>query len=199
MLRKLLIKLVNYLETLAFPERFVKLEYHIPLEPLLGKYQDVIHADVKFNAFERKQLALAVQDWNLFCNNLIEIDLIFDYYGREDFEEDRTVLHRTEEKTNKIKQYEEENKVSVLGFFTHSPTGRADLYLIPSKLYTEHEWRTTAMHEIGHLLGLQHIPEVAVMHSSSNFCPIYMNQSDAKEFARIYKLDPEDLVYALNT
>lgn len=183
-----------------FRKQPVYTQYHIPATHLTPQYYDTIHADVKFKPHEKIQIEKAVDEWNLFFNGLVELELKFDLTddNKDSFRND-SLMYRVKRSDFIIKVYEELYKSKIIGLCVFiRQNKRPAVYLAHTELKTDLEWKIVTMHELGHLVGLGHINVPGVMNKHYNQAHLHLNRADAEEVSRIYGVDPEDFVYAIN-
>lgn len=180
-------------------------EYNIPSITLATKYYDILHADIKFNLKERKEIEAAVQEWNLFCNGFIVLDLVFDY-DDEDYQplpKNRAIIIKANEQHSIIKNYELKNKCLVVGFCHIDNDNGTDIYLLYKRINkfkkSNNNWKTVTMHEIGHYLGMRHVDAICIMHPTGSNYLNSLTEKDAEEFCRIYNVDIKELFYIINS
>ncbi len=191
-------EVINLIKRFFYPEEKVK-EYNIPEQELTNIYQGTIHADLNFNAKERRLIQEAIDSWNYFCNGLVILKIMFDLDVRNiDSLINQDVLIKTWSHDKYIMRVEKEFDFKIIGLCTYDKEMRA-LYLVSNRLYSESLLMTTAMHEFGHYIGLGHTEIPSVMEPINNGNVSAPTLIDAQQFAKIYSVDILDLRYLIST
>lgn len=173
-----------------------KLLFHQPKRKLDCAYSDVIFADKKFTDNERKLILEANQDLESFCNGLIQLDIVFEL-DAEDKETIRNncVLLRVAPTHPSIIASDETLKNTTLGLCDYMANDTRRLYLVPERLQNPITFRTTAIHELGHFIGLDHTKPNSIMYKHNTNRVLYPTRIDAQEVAKIWHYDPEQFKY----
>lgn len=170
--------------------------FHQPKQKLDCAYSDTILADKAFTEKERKLILEANQDLESFCNGLIELDIVFEL-DAEDKETIRNncVLLRAPPTHPSIIASDEAIKNTTLGLCDYMANDTRRLYLVPERLYNPITFRTTATHELGHFIGLDHTKPNSIMYKHNTSRVLYPTRIDAEELAKTWQVNVEDLKY----
>ena len=168
--------------------------FNNPKLKLPCQYQGTIFADITFTDREKLLILEGLDDLHFFCNGLIELEIIFnlDPNDRETIK-NNCVLLRAEEEHPSIVEADGYHESRILGLCEYMDNDTVRLYLVPKRLYNEHSFRTTAIHELGHFIALEHTARPSVMHKSNYNNVLYPTEIDAHEMARVWSVRPEDL------
>lgn len=169
-----------------------------------------MHADVGFKSAERREIYNAASAWDSATSGLAHIDVEFDYdpdspASIKEHAKDNVLLRRPEDSPI-VKQIDCEATEAATGMLTCLPIvlgwvnndggvhdksgGQLQMNLIPDR-----ETGTggtpglanVAMHEFGHVLGLQHVADrfAAMYYAEIPGRPVCLTQPDLSEFCRV--------------
>jgi hypothetical protein len=169
--------------------------FNIPSKILPYQETHQILADVSFTSRERWLIEEAARNIEWFSNGLIRLDIIFQWDPTWIIENDLTVILRAPTTEQSIVEADGYFKTNILGLCSWMNNHSTIIHLVHDRLPDDYSFRTTAMHEIGHYLGMKHTNRHSVMHKHNYTKVLYMTRKDAIEFASIYKVDPDDLCY----
>lgn len=174
------------------PPKFL---FNQPNKKIECLYQDLVLVDRTFTDEERKLIIEAVDDLEYFCNGMIKIILKFDL-DPEDQEtiKNNSVLIRATPEHPSIVRSDEKLELDTLGLCEYMDNETKRLYLVKTRLERPIIFRTTAVHEFGHFIGLGHTPMPSIMHKNNNSV-LYPTHKDALELAKVWKIYPGYLKY----
>ena len=174
------------------PPKFL---FNQPSRKLQCLYQDLVLVDKSFTDEEKKLIVLAIKDLEYFCNGLIQIIPKFDL-DPEDQEtiKNNSVLLKVGPDHPSIVASDEKLELNTIGLCEYMENDTKRLYLVNGRLHNDIMFRTTAVHEFGHFIGLGHTPMPSIMHKSNNSV-LYPTREDALELSRIWKIYPGHLKY----
>lgn len=159
-------------------------------------FTETILCDVTFNQIERELIKEAILNLESFCNGLIRLDIKFDLdpndYNRI---ENSSVLLRVDGYHPSIMASDQKISSTTLGLCEYMTSGYRRLYLVVERLEHHIAFRTTAIHELGHFLGLDHTSKSSIMHKTNFNNVLYPTYIDALELAKIWNVDAECLRY----
>lgn len=168
--------------------------FHNPKIKLPCQYQTTIFADNTFTDKEKLLILEALDDLHFFCNGLIEIEIIFNLDPKDkEAIKNNCVLLRADETHPSIVEADGYHETRILGLCEYMDNDTVRLYLIPNRLHNEHIFRTTAIHELGHFIALEHTARPSIMHKSNYNGVLYPTEIDAREMARVWRLRYQDL------
>lgn len=175
------------------PPRFL---FHQPQEKLECIWSCTILADTNFPEFERQLIIEAKKNLESFCNGAIEIDITFDL-DSEDKETIRNscVLLRVSSNHPSIIKSDEKLQSRTIGLCDYMPNDTRRLYLVTDRLDNPIAFRTTAIHELGHFIGLGHTERPSIMHKRNYNKVLYPTYVDAQELAKVWNYKPEQFRY----
>lgn len=175
------------------PPKFL---FNNPEKSLECVYSEVILADVNFPIHEQKLILEAKKDLEYFCNGAIELDIRFEL-DSEDKETIRQncVLLRVSASHPSIKESDEKLQNTTLGLCDYMANDTRRLYLVPERLTNPTTFRTTAIHELGHFIGLGHTGRPSIMHKHNYSRVLYPTRIDAQELAKVWNYKPEQFRY----
>lgn len=173
-----------------------KLLFHQPNYKLKCCYQETILADRNFTETERYLITEARKDLEHFCNGMIALDIRFEL-DPEDKEtiRDNCVLLRVEVTHPSIVESDAKLESITLGLCDYMRNKTRRLYLVPERLTNPITFRTTAIHELGHFIGLSHTEKPSIMHKHNNNNILYPTYIDAVELSKVWNCDIQDLRY----
>jgi hypothetical protein len=183
-----------------------------PIKKLELRHSEFIWADAAFLPEERQLILQALDDINYFCNGLVSLQLKFglDNYDPEVIKDYSVLLRVTAEHPAIIASDE---RISADTSSTGKTAGLCALSEFPNnytrKLYLVVDrmldpvvtkvnsvmFKTTATHELGHFIGMDHTDKQSIMHKVNYANCLYPSYLDAKEMAARWKISPEDLCY----
>jgi hypothetical protein len=169
--------------------------FNIPKELLPHLETHQILADINFTPKERWLIEEAARNIEWFSNGLIKMRILFEWDPAWNVNENLTVMLRVPSTEKMITDCDGYYKNTVLGLCNWMKNNSVIIHMVHDRLQDEHTFRTTAIHEIGHYLGLGHLKKPSIMYKSNYMKVLYMTYNDAVEFARIYQIDPESLRY----
>lgn len=160
-----------------------------------------IHVDTSFTSLERQVIFDAVTDLEFFLNYRYIFNIKFDLTEEtfHMFPSDHTII-KAEEDFPIIADFEKENNIYTIGLCQSYENNTNDIYLLHNRLNAYHindcynVWKVTVLHELGHLLKLQHT-NGGIMQAKINGDILYPTYEDAVEFSRVHQCSPDDLQY----
>lgn len=167
----------------------------VPHRPVMEVAEIHFHGDRNFTGDERNEILDAAETWNYTTNGAAHIDVVFDLdpdsvQNLLDHQDDDIILKTSSENEN----FQEDGAWDgTLGMTPpwggiHNPQeGSVHMYLLTDVMW-KYGFRTITIHEMGHALGLSHIPSPhAVMFNfatkdHTNAC---LTVADISEFCRV--------------
>lgn len=159
--------------------------------------QETIHAGTDFNQHERELILEACDDMFRFTNGRIKFNILFDldYYDKESFI-NNCVMAKALSEDEHIQKADEKYENNVIGLCYFRDNGTKSIYLVTDRLSrSDNLFRTTAIHEFGHYLGMKHTKGISLMQALNPNNILYPTYIDAVELANIWKCLPTDFKY----
>lgn len=183
------------LEGIKLPK--LDLLFHKPIKKQMCLYQGIIFADINFTDTERLLILEGLDDLHFFCNGLIEIEIVFNLEATdEESIKNNNVLLRVDGYHSSIIEADKAHESRVLGLCEYMDNDTIRLYLVPERLHNHPQYfKTTAVHELGHFISLGHTKKPSIMHKSNSNNVLYLTKVDAKEMAKVWEIDIENLRY----
>ena len=172
------------------------LVFHKPNKKQSCLYQGIIFADSNFTDAERLLILEGLDDLHFFCNGLVELEIVFNLDASdEDSIRNNHVLLRVDGYHEAIIEADKNHEARVLGLCEYMDNETIRLYLVAERLHGPISFKTTAIHELGHFLGLGHTAKPSIMHKSNSSNVLYLTKIDAQEMAEVWEIDVKDLRY----
>ena len=157
---------------------------------------EIIHADIAFTEEERQYILQAAKDMEFFTNGWFNFDIVFDLdTGNYDAFLDESIMLRVDGYNENIVESDKIHNNTTIGLCRYWDDGTRDIYMVYDRLHDPITWRTTAIHELGHFIGLSHTNGRSIMHKCNSGKILYPTYTDAQEFAKVYNCLPTDLRY----
>lgn len=138
----------------------------------------------------------SLDDLQSFCNGLICLEIRFELDGYDDEAiRNNCVLLRVDGYHPSIVASDEKIKSNTIGLCNYMQNDTKRLYLVHDRLDHPITFKTTAIHELGHFIGLDHTGRQSIMHKSNFSSVLYPTYIDAIEMSKVWGVDPEDLRY----
>jgi len=150
--------------------------------------------DDRFSAEEERMIVAAIDEWNRVGKEYLGLDKILIYQGRYrdpdgfdelDLDDDHSVIYRgQDDRYYRFLSDHNEAGRTLLGYGT-----TADVLLFTFTLDTPEEFQHVALHELGHFLGLGHVPDDvnAVMYELTfDDPPLQLTRTDIQDFCLVF-------------
>lgn len=153
-----------------------------------------VHADVRFTPDERDGINMAAHEWEHFTNGFARVCVVYDADLRDiERQAKHDLLLRVESTT----PYVEWAPIRALAYTVRDPTNKTaaqKVFVVIDRITTSETFRHVMLHEIGHLLWVEHPPPGAraVMAEEVNgyACP---RREDMQLFCAFHKCRLEDV------
>jgi len=170
--------------------------FNQPSKKLDCKWHSIIFADKTFDANERRLISNALEDLHYFCNGLVQFEIVFNLDANDEaFIKNHYVLIKAAEDHPVIKESDETYDCGVLGLCHYMTNNTRRIYLVSARLTNPITFRTTTVHELGHMISLAHTEQKSIMYKHNNSNVLYPTKIDAIEMASMWDVDVEDLRY----
>lgn len=170
--------------------------FHKPKSNFPITWIEEIHADESFTTKERQHILEAAADISKFSNGWFLFDIKFDLKITDESAcTIPSILIRSDHKDEVISYSDGYFKTKILGLYYRGNNNTRTIHLVEDRLNNDTFWRTVTIHELGHLIGLQHTKKPSIMHKNINHNVLYPTYLDAVEFAKLYGCEPNDLRY----
>lgn len=173
-----------------------KILFNQPKYKLEHKYIFNIIADNTFSIEERIYINAAIKNFEYFCNGILKFNIEYTL-GHFDNVVSGHIILKVDANIEAIKFSDKKISARTLGLYAKYSDNLGIIYLVSERLYNSITFRTTTIHELGHLIGLDHTNINSIMHKINCSNILYPTYIDAKEFGLKYKCDPENLKYFL--
>jgi len=170
--------------------------FHQPTITLPCQMQEIILVDKSFSENEQKLIIEAVDNLEQFSNGLIRIILKFDLEpDDEERIDNHHVILRVASSDTIIASADEQFDSNILGLCQVMDNDTRKLYLVHDRINNDIVFRTTALHELGHFIGLDHTQRPSIMFRQISPRVLYMTYKDAVEMAKVWQMLPSDFRY----
>lgn len=138
----------------------------------------------------------ALDDFHRFCNGLIKLKINFelDINNLDQLNNNHTLLRVGPEHPS-IVYADKKYDAATLGLCEWMQNQTTRLYLVPERLTNPISFRTTAIHELGHFVGLGHSPKPSIMYKYNYDKVLYPTYKDAIELSKLSGYSPEKFRY----
>ncbi len=169
--------------------------FHKPKKKVECYYQDIVLVDNTFTPDEQKLIIEALKNLEDFCNGMVQIILKFDLDPNDNERiNNNSVLLKVSPEHPAIIESDKKLEANTLGLCSYLSNDTCTLYLVSDRLSNPVTFRTTAIHELGHFIGLGHTEMPSIMHKSNNSV-LYPTYKDALALAHAYSQHPKDFRY----
>jgi hypothetical protein len=157
-----------------------------------------IHADTSFTPTERLYIIQAAKEWELFSNNRIKFNIIFDL-NLVDYSlmANKSTIIRVHSSSNVVKCMDEKNKYNTLGLCYYSSDTIRTIYIVFDRLNDYNLFKLVAMHELGHYINLEHTEGNSIMNMYIKGNRYYPSYIDAVEYGSKWNVNPKDCKYMI--
>lgn len=173
-----------------------RLLFNQPSKKLECFSEDIIWVDKNFTVEEQNLIIEAVRNIEYFSNGLVRIILRF---GLDSADEEKiktnSVLLRVSPEHPAIAASDEKLQANTLGLCDYMTNDTRRLYLVVDRLPNATAFRTTAIHEFGHFIGMGYTEKPSIMYKHNNSNVLYPTYKDAKELGDVWDVDPECFRY----
>lgn len=165
----------------------------------------VLHVDDGFKPEDRAIIIDAFKEWERVTNGVVRFDVSSEPWNSdtgyvEEPEDGKCTyvayVYKTTSKGAVVRRIENgEEGVHVLGYTSSSCEGRRVAFVMDRLSGKSKTLRSVAIHEAGHLVGLDHIPvpKESIMFPSMNKAASCITELDAKQFCMIHDCDWRDV------
>lgn len=170
--------------------------FHKPKIKFPKTIVEEVRAETTFNSHERELILEAAEDMFRFTNKRIKFNIKFDLEPGEIIDYDTNVIMKSHSEEEHIQEADKRYENNVIGLCYYNNGAGKSIYLVSDRLErSDNLFKTTAIHEFGHYLGMGHTKCCSIMQPiNSNGVP-YPTYIDAVELAKIWKCLPSDLAY----
>ncbi len=171
--------------------------------PIIKTTTFLLHLDKKFVEVDQILILDEFKKWESASNGIVNFRIVDKRWDADNEElktksseenciEDVYIKHVTrKDKIVKSLDNEAKKKKHIVLGFTLSTCETRIIGFVMSRLEQKDKFRKVALHEIGHLVGLDHmpIPKETIMFPSIDECTDCITELDAKQFCAIWKCD----------
>lgn len=160
------------------------------------QFLEEIHGDISFTKTERFYILEAAKNFEFFSNNQIKFEITFDLDPTDQIAIDsQSIILRVDQSHDMIVEADGYYKSKILGLCQYKDNDTQTIYLVHDRLRNPITLRTTTIHELGHLVGLDHTQGRSIMHRYNTNSSLYPTYIDAVEFAIRFNCKPSELRY----
>lgn len=161
-------------------------------------YRLILHADIRFTEMERRAILEACDEWLRFTKQRMLFEVVFDYDRFDvDLAMSANLILKAKPKFHLIKEYDKEYNCHAIGLCFIPNNHQYILLMVDGRLPNYTVFKTTTMHELGHVLGMCHTEPDSIMQPHNT--TLNFTERDAQEFCRVHGCALSDLDYSKTT
>jgi Zn-dependent peptidase ImmA (M78 family) len=126
---------------------------------------------------------------------MIELDIQFENIKTKYYETNTSIILKVNEDHPAVVEYDKQYKSKILGLCQYLENDKRIIYIVANRLYNKNLFLTTTMHELGHLIWLNHTDKNSIMHKCNYSNVEYFTYIDAVEIANVWNGKPEMFKY----
>ena len=157
-----------------------------------------IHADTAFSTLEKKCILQAAKEWELFSNNKIKFNIIFDLNIIDySLVKDKSTIIKVHSSAEIIKSMDKKIDSDTLGICYYTSDTTRAIYMVFDRLQNLNTFKCTMMHELGHYINLGHTDGHSIMNKHIKHNIYFPTHTDAIEYGNKWEFNPNECKYIL--
>lgn len=192
----LLCNICSVLKVAGIVRNFPDALFHKPKKRLPELYQETIFADKNFTESERKLILSALDNLHEFVNGSIRIVLEFTLDPTNPkMIVNNSVLFRVNSDHPAIRNSDGYTQTRTLGLCNYMSNDTCQIYLVMDRLNEPITFQSTALHELGHFIGMGHVDSPSIMSRFNSIRISKPTYNDAKELSRLLRIHHQNFRY----